>query len=623
MASRVSFHRRRRPIPSLNAPDPAPPTNDARSFKRQDRRDALLTTLLVFTVLTSLRVLSAFVSPIADCDETFNYWEPMHYLLHHFGFQTWEYSPAFTLRSYAFLYPSAAIASFIHFVSRNLIRFLPIATSLPSPKIFSFYAVRILQAVCCALAETLFCSAVRTVFGHRVATLLACFLATSAGMFRASSEFLPSSFAMIALTLAFTAWMHAQYFRAVFLVALSSLMGWVFAAVLGLPLAVHLIITRRDLPSFLRYAVLSAVTIGIVMVPIDSLHFGRPAFAPLQHILYNVFPKEGTGSHLFGVEPWTFYVQNLVLNFGPQALLFLIYPFLLPVLCFAFRSWRSDVHAIWDRYRYLSAPYIALAIFLSQPHKEERFLAPCYPLISLCAAVALADVLSSISHVLFDDAVPVVPEKGRRPRRTHAFAYVIMLIALALAFVFGFSRAALIVRGYSAPIKIYSRLNARLIEGKGLPSGDINICVGKEWYRFPTSFFLPNRRFRLRFIRAGFTGLLPKPFVEGPQGTRIIPGGMNEFNKEDPEQYYDWANQVGCHFFVDLDLSHRNEDNGVGEKQNPIRPEFRRVIISERFLDTEKSPGGLRTFYVPGFESRLVYGEYQVVQNTELVVDSS
>lgn len=27
---------------------------------------------------------------ITDCDETFNYWEPMHYMIHGFGLQTWE-----------------------------------------------------------------------------------------------------------------------------------------------------------------------------------------------------------------------------------------------------------------------------------------------------------------------------------------------------------------------------------------------------------------------------------------------------------------------------------------------------------------------------------------------------
>jgi len=27
------------------------------------------------------------------------------------------------------------------------------------------------------------------------------------------------------------------------------------------------------------------------------------------------------------------------------------------------------------------------------------------------------------------------------------------------------------------------------------PEKEINLCVGKEWYRFPSSFFLPSERY--------------------------------------------------------------------------------------------------------------------------------
>lgn len=37
-------------------------------------------------------------STIADCDEVFNYWEPLHLLLYGSGFQTWEYSPLYAIR---------------------------------------------------------------------------------------------------------------------------------------------------------------------------------------------------------------------------------------------------------------------------------------------------------------------------------------------------------------------------------------------------------------------------------------------------------------------------------------------------------------------------------------------
>ena len=41
--------------------------------------------------LAMLRYRSATSNIIHDCDEVFNYWEPLHFLLYKSGFQTWEY----------------------------------------------------------------------------------------------------------------------------------------------------------------------------------------------------------------------------------------------------------------------------------------------------------------------------------------------------------------------------------------------------------------------------------------------------------------------------------------------------------------------------------------------------
>ncbi|EFX68930.1 hypothetical protein DAPPUDRAFT_259349 [Daphnia pulex] len=47
----------------------------------------------VFKALASARLCAAVWNNITDCDETYNYWEPLHYVLFGSGFQTWEYSP--------------------------------------------------------------------------------------------------------------------------------------------------------------------------------------------------------------------------------------------------------------------------------------------------------------------------------------------------------------------------------------------------------------------------------------------------------------------------------------------------------------------------------------------------
>ena len=57
----------------------------------------------VFKILVSLRMSAGIWSPISDCDEVYNYWEPLHLLLYGSGFQTWEYSPIYAIRYIGFV----------------------------------------------------------------------------------------------------------------------------------------------------------------------------------------------------------------------------------------------------------------------------------------------------------------------------------------------------------------------------------------------------------------------------------------------------------------------------------------------------------------------------------------
>lgn len=98
---------------------------------------------VVLKAFLSARFCAALWSHITDCDETYNYWEPLHYLVYGNGMQTWEYSPEFALRSYTYI--------LIHAVPA----FLYDALFKPKPMLV-FYVVRCLLAVLCALMETYF-----------------------------------------------------------------------------------------------------------------------------------------------------------------------------------------------------------------------------------------------------------------------------------------------------------------------------------------------------------------------------------------------------------------------------------------------------------------------------------
>lgn len=88
---------------STRASTPPPPARTMHTHHNRQQRAWSPTIWQATLVLSAARLLSAAMNIIHDCDEVFNYWEPLHYLLYGYGMQTWEYSQQYALRSY--LYP--------------------------------------------------------------------------------------------------------------------------------------------------------------------------------------------------------------------------------------------------------------------------------------------------------------------------------------------------------------------------------------------------------------------------------------------------------------------------------------------------------------------------------------
>jgi alpha-1,2-mannosyltransferase len=74
---------------------------------------------LALKLILAARLIAAFYSNISDCDETFNYWEPTHFIVYGTGFQTWEYSPAYAIRSYGYVLLHALPGFLIHLLTNN------------------------------------------------------------------------------------------------------------------------------------------------------------------------------------------------------------------------------------------------------------------------------------------------------------------------------------------------------------------------------------------------------------------------------------------------------------------------------------------------------------------------
>lgn len=151
---------------------------------------------------------------------------------------------------------------------------------------------------------------------------------------------------------------------------------------------------------------------------VDTVVYSRFVLTPLNIVLYNVFGGRERGPDLYGTEPPSFYILNLLLNFNillPLAL------GALPALAITYYFDRKRVeagfirifaHALANKSKAagqtaptqsslpVSSAYTMLAVRLAplylwlsvltvQPHKEERFMFPAYPLVCLNAAVTL------------------------------------------------------------------------------------------------------------------------------------------------------------------------------------------------------------------------------------------
>ncbi|KAI8361137.1 Alg9-like mannosyltransferase family-domain-containing protein [Mortierella sp. GBAus27b] len=633
---------------------------------------------VAFKVLFLVRVLAATYSNISDCDEVFNYWEPMHYLQYGSGLETWEYSPVYAIRSWAYI--------FLHALPAEIARL-----AMSANRLQVFFILRIILGAVSAHCEATLYTAVVEEVDPRIGRYLLFALMTSAGTWIASNAFLPSTFAMYTTMLFFSQMLQPPHqksgkrtFWGIFWVGLGALLGWPFAAAVGIPFALEELLIHSSTHSrkktvrfrdwrrarFLRLMTTSILALIFILVPIiiiDRYYYNMLAVVPLNIVLYNVFGGD-VGPNIFGTEPWWFYLVNGLLNFNilfPAALLSL------PVMVLTYIAIPDDIPnppsaegyslrdpVLWFMLKF-SPVYLWMAIFTAQPHKEERFLFVIYPLICFNGVVTLFMVQKLVQRG--------IERYGCRPKSAvHKYSTGLVWILLVASAAVSLSRIIALHEHYGAPIDVYRRAfdqikvhTTPVIEGSDttiLPdpssspsSGDaslvnsstetpevIRVCVGKEWYRFPSHYFLPEGA-KLGFLKSHFDGLLPGEFLEMPPrdaelplenkppvakdkdnrpmridwrwsadrrpGTSFVPKHMNNQNKEAPGHYTPLDK---CHYLVDLDYSGRFTDQN--ESEDLIEPRYLQdkdhweKIYCKKYLDTQVGAGRnrwVRAFWMP------------------------
>ncbi|KAL3468039.1 Alg9-like mannosyltransferase family-domain-containing protein [Aspergillus heterothallicus] len=515
--------------PSIPQGDAAP-----RTKPRPPPPPFLLPLNIILYVCVISNGIAALLAPIQDCDEIFNFWEPAHYLNHGYGLQTWEYSPAYSIRSWLYI-------SFHSLVGK-------IGSFMVSKKSSEFYFIRFFLAMVCAACQTKLYSAICRNLNPRIGLLFIMILAFSPGMFHASAAFLPSSFTMYTSMLGLSAFLdwrkNQKTAQGIMWFGLGAIVGWPFAGALLLPLLFEEVAIgfvsgnmRRVFLDILNGG-LRCFAILATEVAVDFAFLGKITIVPWNIVAYNVFGGEGRGPDIFGTEPWTFYIRNLILNFNIWVIL-AIFAGPLVLLQAIFRSQATNKETLLRTLTLISPFYLWLGIFTIQPHKEERFMYPAYPFLALNASISFHLILSYIGSSNPKESVGRLPAKLK-------LAAVMSVILLAING--GLLRTLGVVTAYNAPLKV--------LEPLGRPNmarpGD-SICFGKEWYRFPSSFFLPDGT-RAKFIRSEFRGLLPGEFPDALdysalfESTSRIPDGMNDRNEEDAGKYSDISQ---CSFLVD------------------------------------------------------------------------
>ncbi|KAJ8127691.1 hypothetical protein O1611_g5945 [Lasiodiplodia mahajangana] len=583
-------------MPPKAARSPPPPEQeeyihpDAQHAKRKKPPSPFaIQPITAFYIFLVANFTAALFAPIQDCDETFNYWEPTHYLSHGYGLQTWEYSPDYAIRSWFYVALHAIVGSF-----RRL---------LPRPtKVAEFYFVRYALAFLCAFCQVLLFRVISFTLNPRIGLFFLMALVMSPGNFHASASYLPSSFAMYMSFLGAAAFMNwrggLKTSWGIWWFAVGGILGWPFASALCAPFmleeAIFAMISDRERFWETMLRVGRGVIAGLLLMlgdaTINAFFYHNFEVVSWNIVKYNIFSSTG-GPDLYGTEPWTFYFRNLAINFNIWFVLALLS---LPLFLLQ-KAFNAKQHSFQSGLRtivFLTPFYMWLGIFTLQPHKEERFMYPVYPFLALNAALAFHIVLSAFGSSNPRTIVGKIPARLK---------LLVIISVLLLSLDLGLTRILGIYTAYSAPLKIYKSLGAGVIGEQGIGGRRDNVCFGKEWYRFPSSYFLP-RDMHAKFIRSEFRGLLPGEFSEARTGFGFFGGtwlptsGLNDRNEEDLAKYVDIRQ---CSFLVDTQYPENTDPLPPHEPDYIADSDKWDVVNCEPFLDASKTHFLSRVLWLP------------------------
>jgi alpha-1,2-mannosyltransferase len=557
----------------------------------------------------AIRIALANRCPISDCDEVFNYWEPLHFLNHGVGFQTWEYAPTYALRTFIYIVPLALLERIYQVLSKILsVGLFPHLSSIMSSnqRPFMFQLLRGTIAFVTALCEVRLVSTIKKCYCKDVAYCTWFILLVSTGMFVVGPSFLPSATVMNCVMMSISDQLERNVHRAILWGLVACLAtGWPFSAVLFVPLAMQSVFAKlriscKDALKLILWVCAHASAIQFFVFVVDWFYYGKIISPTINIFVYNT----GLGSNevnrddLYGIEEPSYYIKNLLLNWNMVAILgIIVWPLILFCKCLNMALEMQDKQLTM---------LIAMPMFLwfltvfPRSHKEERFLYPIYP----CIAVAASFSINYIAKLLCRS------EKNKQK--------VTFMVLLSFAMI-SISRSLLLYKGYNAPMRLYNFLfqYVQKYPTKGdtdFATNPIFICTGLEWFRFQSSYNLPERM-KLAFLPSDFSGQLPQYFsmYGSKEESLAVQGKFNDINAVERDRF---VNISDCSFIIDLvgkdESKDRRESKSVLALMKSNENKWQ-AVTSFPFLNSFTTSMPHRLIYIPFFH-RGKYKQYTLFE---------
>jgi alpha-1,2-mannosyltransferase len=288
--------------------------------------------------------------------------------------------------------------------------------------------------------------------------------------------------------------------------------------------------------------------------------------------------------------------------------------------------------------------YIWFIIFSLQNHRhndDSVIMYVSYPALTLNAAICIYLIRSLTGRFA-----------GLLGANPNTRVFVLRYTSLGILTVFSLlsaSRILGILTRYRAPLVVYSSIfseeqspdqieNLNYIQESypdNLSLHTKSVCVtGREWYRFPSQFFLPSDT-RLQFIKSKHKTndkTLPKTFTEDFstgtyvlddkkykyrrrkflfEGARVAPLGLNHIDDQEDLSVYVKENQ--CDYLIDTNFPFSEDNDGyIGNTRNW------KVLECYPYLDYENSHVLSREFWIPGSPG-LAWGDYCMLKRKKLL----